>query len=186
MLRCASVAPAAASPPQTRPRPHSCGFPEHAPDKDGVGASQWRSFRNAERCSCSCRRGRYRGIGPSGQPPPELQMRPGLSPQQRAQRDVPSTGTEVLPPQRRQPPPHQEASPADMGRGQGGGSRGKEGCPSEFSLDVYFKNQMPGGATGSAFGRSSQTLLSQRQTKIPGIVARLPHPSPPQADTPAR
>lgn len=102
---------------------HPCreGFPEHAWDKD-EGLSGGRSgTRNAALAAAAA--GAVEESAGAGSPRPSSRRGRGLSPQQRGQRVVPSTSTEVLPPPRRLPPPHQEASPADMGRG----SRGRGG-----------------------------------------------------------
>lgn len=114
-------------PPRRRPRPHSCGFPERAPDEDW--GAQRQSLQNADRRSCSCRRGRCRGIGRSVQPPPELQRRPGLSPQERAQRGRAFSWDRGL----TSAAATAASAQGSLSSGQGAGEpRGEEGCPSEF------------------------------------------------------
>lgn len=57
----------------------------------------------------------------------------------------------------------------------GGGAGVRRGVCLSSPADVYLRNEMPRDATGSAPGTSSRPFLLQKQTKISGIVASLPH-----------
>lgn len=194
-MRSLSGAPAAASPPRRRPRPDSCGFPEHAPGQGPGERSAGRSETRNAAPSSRRRRGRCRGIcRRAGSPRPKLQRRPGLNPQQqqqRARRDVPSTRTEVLPPPRRRLPPHQEASPTDMGRagepGRGGGARLRS-PPLTFISRARCLGMQPAPRSVETAGLGCAKGRQKSQGSSPRSPATTTPPTPcasPQADTPA-